>query len=244
MHLIKNNISPDEISSSESYSLRFSGSVGQWFLDVQAACVRTLIGKGALSVLDVGGGHGQLTECLLTQGHSVTIIGSPNAPTDRIQTFMDERKVTYVTSSLFTLPFADRTFDVVVCFRIVSHLDAWQQFCAELCRVARRIVIIDYPCSRSLNVLTPFLFRWKKGIEKDTREFTVLRRDDVRSVFAECSFKTVREIGQFFWPMVIHRAIKIVIVAKALETFAALLGLRYLFGSPIIAKFERIESRE
>jgi 2-polyprenyl-3-methyl-5-hydroxy-6-metoxy-1,4-benzoquinol methylase len=232
-------ITPDVMSSSDQYARRFSGPVGQWFLDVQAQCVTSMVGKKSVSVLDVGGGHGQLTGALLEGGHKVTILGSPNAPTERIRNFIDMNRVTYVTGSFLSLPFADRSFDIVVCFRILTHLSEWKQCCSELCRVARHSVIIDFPCSRSLNALTALLFTWKKGIEKDTREYILFKRREMKDVFSAQSLKVVEEKGQFFWPMVVHRSIKMVHFGKLLEGMASLCGLHYLFGSPVIMKATR-----
>ncbi|MEM9907111.1 MAG: hypothetical protein AAF921_19010, partial [Cyanobacteria bacterium P01_D01_bin.44] len=64
-------------TASDSYASRFAGKSGTWLLGVQqAATLKMLADYPQASVLDVGGGHGQLTEALIEQGHQVTVLGS------------------------------------------------------------------------------------------------------------------------------------------------------------------------
>ena len=50
---------PDVETASDDYARRFSGPVGEWFLDVQErACLDLLRPWRGGTVLDVGGGHG------------------------------------------------------------------------------------------------------------------------------------------------------------------------------------------
>ena len=43
---------------------------------------------------------------------------------------------------------ADRSFDLAVSLRVLMHTPDWRQCVAELCRVARRRVIVDFPARR------------------------------------------------------------------------------------------------
>ncbi len=67
----------DVETSSEGYARRFAGPVGRFFLDRQAEATLALLRlfPGA-SVLDVGGGHGQVTGPLVEAGYEVTVLGS------------------------------------------------------------------------------------------------------------------------------------------------------------------------
>lgn len=51
-----------------------------------------------------------------------------------------------VEGDLLALPFADRSFDVVVCCRLLHHLDdrALELVLGELSRVTRRLLIVSY----------------------------------------------------------------------------------------------------
>ena len=66
---------------------------------------------------------------------------------------------------LYKLPVADRSFDLVIAVRLISHVPEWRRLIAELCRVARQAVVIDYPSKSGLNALTPLLFGMKKSVE-------------------------------------------------------------------------------
>ena len=64
-------------TSSAAYASRFSGPTGSWLLRVQAeATLSMLQSYPQATILEVGGGHGQLTPHLLKAGHSVTVLGS------------------------------------------------------------------------------------------------------------------------------------------------------------------------
>ena len=67
----------DVETSSAAYARRFEGSVGRWFLDVQARTTLELLRpRPRTSVLEVGGGHAQLTGPLVEAGCDVTVYGS------------------------------------------------------------------------------------------------------------------------------------------------------------------------
>ena len=105
---------------------------------------------------------------------------------------------------------------------------------AELCRVARHAVIVDYPTSESLNRVAPALFGAKKRLEKNTRTFTLFTHRQVEAAFSSCGFTSARRIGQFFLPMVLHRALRCRPCSAALETLARAVGLTRLWGSPVM----------
>src|SRR5205823_2917232 len=137
---------------------RFAGEVGKFFLDVQTAKVLELLAPwpGA-RVLEVGGGHGQLAGPLAERGYSVTVTGSAAVCQERLG-----RELAFEVCDADRLPFPDRAFDVVMAVRLLTHLERWREALAEMCRVARRAVIVDYPDTRSFNRLYGALFAWKK----------------------------------------------------------------------------------
>ena len=65
---------PDIETSSDAYAQRFSGQVGAWFLRIQEQVILNMLNRwpGA-SILEVGGGHGQVVGALIRQGHAVTV---------------------------------------------------------------------------------------------------------------------------------------------------------------------------
>ncbi len=232
---------PDIETSSESYAARFSGEVGRWFVEVQAKALLSILGEDTTqTILDVGGGHAQTAIPLIEKGFKVTVLGSSPECAKKLTSQIYENKCSFKVGSVLSLPFPDKSFDVVISFRLLSHLEQWEKLIAEMCRVAKKVVILDYPPKQSFNALEPLLFSTKKKMEGNTRKYLSFSRSDVRNSFATHGFAHRRSIPQFFWPMVIHRAIKSPKISKILEGVVSPLGLRSLLGSPIVAGFEHL----
>src|SRR5207244_9109830 len=53
--------------------------------------------------------------------------------------------VTFVRGDAQHLEFPDRSFDAVVCLRVLMHTPDWRASLRELCRVAASRVVFDYP---------------------------------------------------------------------------------------------------
>jgi len=235
----------DVETSSEGYARRFAGPVGEWFLDVQArTTLQLLAGWPGSSVLDVGGGHAQTALPLARAGHSVTVLGSDPSCGDRLRRLVDASpaeagRPRFETGDLLRAPFADESFDVVLSYRLLPHVGRWPELVADLCRLAGQAVLVDYPTTRSVNAAAEPLFAWKKGVEGDTRPFTVFRDADIEKAFAAHGFHATGRRPQFFWPMALHRALGTLPLSRALEGATATFGLRRLLGSPVIRRFER-----
>ena len=110
---------------------------------------------------------------------------------------------------------------------------------AELCRVARRAVVVDYPTGQSLNRFAPLLFGAKKRLEGDTRTWTLFRHRQVLDAFSRNRYVLDCRRHQFFFPMVLHRALKCRTLSVALESLCELTGLTSVWGSPVIVKMVR-----
>ena len=230
----------DVLTSSESYALRFAGPVGAWLLEGQARTTLELIAPFAGgSVLDVGGGHGQLVGPLVESGFPVTVFGSHDSCRERLRGFLEAGRAKFEAGELLCLPFADGAFDVAVSYRLLPHVARWPALVAELSRVARRAVLVDYPTKRSVNALAGPLFEAKKRVEGDTRRFRVFREREIEEAFAGVGFRPTGRRPQFFWPMALHRALGMASASRALEAAASGLGLRRAFGSPVILRLER-----
>lgn len=234
--------SPDIESSSEDYASRFAGRTGKWFLKIQGnATLRMLKPWPAAKILDLGGGHGQLAPFLTSDDYKLTVHGSSPVCIDRVNSLVADGKCSYVTSSLFALPFPDRSFDVVTAFRLMAHLANWRRLVEEMTRVARYAVLIDFPPSRSLNCLSPLLFNVKLKVEGNTRNFLILKKSDVISAFEDHHFGPAEKYAQYFLPMFVHRVLKMDFLSAALEKPFRWMGLTSLVGSPLIMKFVRRE---
>ncbi|MBU4198695.1 MAG: class I SAM-dependent methyltransferase [Verrucomicrobia bacterium] len=231
-------------TSSEEYAARFAGPTGAWMLQIQETIVRDLLKSLKVTiVLDVGGGHGQLALPLCRAGFPVTVVASAESCRRQISPLVDSGQCRFVVGNLIELPFSDRSFDAVLCFRLMSHCERWPQLIRELCRVARQAVIFDYPTSQSLNRLAPQLFGAKKKLEGNTRTFRLFRHDELAHEFIKHDFRAGRRIGQFFLPMVLHRMLKCQPLSATLESACRGTGLSRRWGSPVILEMLRESKR-
>jgi SAM-dependent methyltransferase len=236
---------PDVETSSEEYAGRFAGEVGRYFLDVQSAVVLDLLAPwpGA-RVLEVGGGHAQLAPPLIERGYRMTIAGSEEGCRARLDRALAPGSFEFRACDLLALPFPDRSFDVVISIRLLTHLNAWREQMAELCRVADRAVIVDYPDSRSFNRLYDALFAWKKAVEGNTRTYRIFKPGEVAAEAARHDFGKPVERRQFFLPMVVHRALKSARLSRLSEGASAASGLTRWMGSPVVLRVQRCMERE
>ena len=231
---------PDVETASERYARRFAGRVGAWFLEVQARTTLELLRPWPFArVLEVGGGHGQLTGALVEAGHEVTVYGSPGARGERLRPWADSGRVRVQHGDLLRAPWPDRAFDVVLSFRLLAHVPRWRELVAELGRLSAGALVVDYPTTRSLNAVAGRLFALKKAIEGDTRTFTVFDDGDVGEALLAQGLRVTARRPQFFFPMALHRALRLASVARSLEAGARAAGLTRAWGSPVIVRAER-----
>jgi 2-polyprenyl-3-methyl-5-hydroxy-6-metoxy-1,4-benzoquinol methylase len=230
----------DVETSSESYARRFSGSVGEFFLALQTQITLELLKPwpGA-RVLDIGGGHGQLARPLVEAGYEVTVAGSHPSCEDRLKQLMLPGSYDFVLGDLLALPLEEKSFDIVLSFRLLPHVEAWPKLVAECCRLAHKAVIVDYPDIRSINIFSKLLFQLKKTIEKNTRPFSCFSRQELRGAFSRHHFSRFLFQPEFFIPMAIHRALKSGSLSKSLEAVCRGAGLTRLLGSPVILRVTR-----
>lgn len=236
---------PDIETSTDDYARRFNGPVGTWLLDVQWNAIQKLLQTcPGQQVLELGGGHAQLTGSLLDHGYHVTVMGSDPSCAHRLKPFIEPGRCTFHTGDLLHLPYEDNSFDIVIAIRLMAHLEDWPRFLTEAGRVARHAVIIDYPSQVSVNRVEKLLFGLKKALEGNTRHYRCFTTGMIKDACAPAGFAPCDRQRQFFWPMVIHRAMKMPKVSHAMESTCRALGLTYLLGSPIILKLARIEQAE
>ena len=227
-------------TSSADYARRFDGAVGAWMLKIQEdIVVRLLADTHRPTILDVGGGHGQLATPLCGKGFSVTVLGSHSICVQRIQHLVQSGICRFTVGDTLNLPFADRTFDVTLCFRLLTHCDQWRTLVKELCRTARERIIVDYPTSQSLNAIAPMLFTAKKKLEGNTRSWRSFNHDEIIDEFARYSFTQQGLHKQFFLPMALHRTLRLAPLSAAFERLFRIFGLTKILGSPVIADYRR-----
>ena len=236
----------DISTSSDDYASRFTGAVGHWFIETQTRTTMDLLNALPVgsSVLDVGGGHAQITPSLIEAGYVVTVAGSDPVCSARLRPWLGQGRCRFQVADLRTLPYADRSFDAVVCFRLLPHSVAWRRLIRELCRVARHSVLIDYPSVRSANAISEHFFKLKRKIELNTRRFMTFTPREIRQAFRDNGFIVRAERPQFLVPMVLHRLANRASLSKAVELPGRVLGLTRWLGSPIIVRADRSLSHD
>jgi len=226
-------------SSTDQYAKRFAGAAGAWMLEQQSLRLSESLQELPSSglAIDVGGGHGQTEPLLRKAGFETLVTGSASSCSKRL----DEGTQFKVANSL-ELPLEDQEVEVAISFRLVTHCESWPALIAELCRVSKHRVVIDYPAKASVNMVADLFFGFKKGLEKDTRTYQCFSHRQISEAFARHGFTETRRHPQFFFPMVLHRMLKSPKLSRILEGVAAAIGLRHLFGSPVVLEARRNEA--
>ena len=230
----------DVLTSSEAYARRFGGAVGSYFLERQREAVLELLRPWAgASVLDVGGGHGQVTGALAEAGYAVTVLGSDPACEARVREWTGSGRARFVAADLLAPGLPDRAYDVVLSLRLLPHVQRVPELVATLARLARAAVVVDYPTRRSVNAVSGLFFGLKQGVEGDTRPFRVFGDREIETAFLSHGYSPTGRRPQFLAPMALHRALGSAAIARALEGTAEALGLTSAFGSPVVLRLER-----
>lgn len=238
-------LTPDVETASDGYARRFAGPIGAWFLEVQRRLVLQLLPPAAgrsLRILEVGGGHGQLTEAFLAAGHEVVVHGSAPVCAARLEALRERHpaRLHLAIAPLWTLPFPDRAFDAVIGVRLLAHVERHEDLLTEMARVCRGRVIVDFPPKVSANLLEPLLFRLKRRIERNTRPFFVYRPEALMRPLAAAGCGRFQIEKEFFWPMVVHRKAGRRGLSEALERPARALGMTRMLGAPALLAAERL----
>ena len=232
----------DADAATEQYARRFEGPVGRWFLELQTRLTfKALAGlpRGS-TILDVGGGHAQVGPPLAAAGFRVTVVGSSHACGRLLEAWVSSGHGRFDVADLHHLPYRDRAFDAVICYRLLAHSVDWHRLIGELTRVAGGRVIVDYPSRQSVNVVAQRLFEMKQSIEGGTtRQYDLYGRREIAEGFARQGFAVREEWPQFFLPMALYRLARSARLGRVAEWPARTLGLTRAFGSPVIARADR-----
>ncbi len=232
---------PDIETSSEGYRRRFAGTVGVFFLDVQAQLLLEQLRKAQLkvercTVLDLGGGHAQVTRPLLDAGATVVTQGSAESCATYLKELPEwgSERLSFICSNLWAVPRPDRSVDAVIALRVMAHVERWQELLAEMCRLSKQAVVIDFPSKSGMNALTPLLFSMKKKIEGNTRPYFSYSRAELEEEFRKNGFEISAVTKQFALPMGLHRALRSAGISRFCESLLRGLGVTGLVGSPVL----------
>lgn len=226
-------------------TLRFSGPIGRLIAEEQEAVVaRFLAPVAGRSILDVGTGTGRAAIALALGGASVTGV---DASAEMLA--VAERRaaaagaaVTFTKGDAHGLAFRDRSFDAVVCLRVLMHAPGWKASLAELCRVARTRVVFDYPALMSAAAMQAAFRRATYAFGARVEAYRVFSDRAVRSALATNGFRIVDSHRQFVLPIALHKRIGSAAATRRIEGALLRLGLNRLAGSPVTVVAERCAS--
>jgi len=221
---------------------RFGGTIGEYVAAEQAAVLLGFVGDvRGRTVLDVGTGTGRAAFLLAQQGAVVTGIDSSEAMLGVARRRRAElgANIRFLPGDVHALPFADRSFDVVMSLRVLMHTPYWKQSLAELCRVAGRSVIVDYPSARSLALWQSLGRRALYACGVRTEPYRVFGDAGIERAFLNQAFRVRSAHRQFVLPIAFHKALGSLPFTERSERWLEHLGLLTLCGSPVTVLAER-----
>ena len=234
-------------------ALRFSGPIGRLIADTQereiAAFLAPLEGK---RVLDVGTGTGRAAIALARRGALVTGVDASaemlEVATRRAReagldpAASGSGRVTFRRGDAHRLDFPDRSFDAVVCLRVLMHTPDWRASLRELCRVSNGRVVFDYPSLWSAAALQAVTRRMAHMVKPSVEAYRVFAPRAVAAVLAGEGFDIRGEHRQFVLPIALHKRINSEAWTRRVEAAMEKAGLMRRFGSPVTIVAERCAS--
>jgi ubiquinone/menaquinone biosynthesis C-methylase UbiE len=220
--------------------LRFSGPIGTLIAEAQADVLFDFLGDvRGQAVLDVGTGTGRAALAMASRGATVRGIDASAEMLAVARRRADQAglDIEFTTGDAHALALPDRSVDAAVSLRVLMHTPGWDRCIAELCRVARQRVVVDYPAAASVAVLQA-LAR-KVGLARHREAYRVFAAGTIRRAFAEQGFRVTRVHRQFVLPIAVHKAIGSRGFTRASEGLLRAIGLLWLFGSPVTVLAER-----
>ena len=227
-------------------SRRFSGPIGELIAHTQARVLANMVGRIAnREMLDVGTGTGRAAFILALGGAKVTAVDASEEMLAIARKRAAEQLLTTIKfqrGDAHALDFADRSFDAVVSFRMLMHTPEWKRCVAELCRVAERLVIIDYPSATSVALFESLARRAAHSVGSNTEAYRVFTHRTIADAFGRNGFRIRSVHRQFVLPIALHKAIGSRRFTLWTEHRLDDLGLLKPFGSPVTLVAERCAS--
>jgi ubiquinone/menaquinone biosynthesis C-methylase UbiE len=225
---------------------RFSGPIGELVAKSQARVLANMVGRiQDREVLDVGTGTGRAAFILALGGAKVTAVDASEEMLAIARQRAAEQSLTTIRfqrGDAHALDFADRSFDAVVSFRMLMHTPQWKRCVAELCRVAERLVIVDYPSATSVALFESLARRVTHAMGAKTEPYRVFTHGAITEAFDRNGFRIRSVHRQFVLPIALHKAIGSRRFTRATERVLDHAGLLKPFGSPVTLVAERCVS--
>ncbi|HVD90715.1 MAG TPA: methyltransferase domain-containing protein [Vicinamibacterales bacterium] len=235
--------------------MRFGGPIGRLIADTQEQQVAEFLAPLAgRRILDVGTGTGRAAIALAKRGAIVTGVDASGEMLD-----VAERRardagllvgnaggagvvVTFTHGDAHRLEFPDRSFDAVVCLRVLMHTPDWRASLRELCRVSNGRVVFDYPSMWSAAAIQSMVRRVTHAFDKSVEAYRVFPPAAVARALRSEGFQIAGQHRQFVLPIALHKRVNSEAWTRRTEGFMERTGLMRLFGSPVTIVAERCAS--
>ena len=222
--------------------MRFSGPIGRLIAETQARQILTFLSPIAgRRVLDVGTGTGRAAIALAKAGAVVTGVDA-----SREMLAVAERRareegaaVTFTPGDAHRLDFPDRSFDAVVCLRVLMHTPDWRASLRELCRVSGGRVVFDYPSLYSAAAIQAAVRRVTHLFNASVEAYRVFAPAAVAGVLAGEGFQVTGTHRQFVLPIALHKRINSAAWTTRVEGALERAGVMRRLGSPVTIVAER-----
>jgi len=227
-----------KLSAEEYDKDRFGGSFGCYLANREVEILSSLIQVHAGKVLDVGAGTGKLSLPLLQSSIDVVSIDSSEAML-RIADEKARGKALHlraVTGDVHNLCFNDNSFECVICSRALMHFSDWRKGISELCRVARDVVVLDFPPLLSLAGLSGPFRKLKTVFGAKTPGHRVFLFRSIIRELQRNNYRIVSVRKDYFLPVAFHRLLNWPRLSLGIEKVFEVVGLVKLVGAPVTVK--------
>jgi SAM-dependent methyltransferase len=223
-------------------ALRFGGPIGRYLLESQEALLMEMLAPvQTRRVLDVGTGTGRAALGLAAAGARVVGLDASAEMLRVAHERAAEAKLSpaFGVADAQRLPIATGAVDAAVCLRLLMHVIDWRQTIAELCRVSRWRVVVDFPAAASFAALESRARRIGAAAGRRTEPYRVMAERDVAAAFQAHGFRVIHTSRQFVLPIALHKKVGRLGFTRSSERVLAAIGLRRWLGSPVTLVAER-----
>jgi 2-polyprenyl-3-methyl-5-hydroxy-6-metoxy-1,4-benzoquinol methylase len=225
--------------------MRFGGPIGRLLADSQEQLIASFLEPLSGSrVLDVGTGTGRAAIALASRGACVTGVdaSSEMLVVARRRARDAGVRVEFGEGDAHGLAYEPRSFDAVVCLRVLMHTPDWRRSLGELCRVSAARVVFDYPSLVSAAGLQSAARRIANAAGARTEAYRVFSDRSIRAALRDHGFTVTRLHRQFVLPIALHKRIGSAAATTKVERALRQAGLNRLLGSPVTVLADRCAS--